>query len=527
MKTKTVSILIAVFTLNTYSIYSQQKAEILITNAKIIDGTGNPWYSGDILLSKGKIQAIVFPGSGIGERVIDAKGLIIAPGFIDIHTHLDGSEFSNPEATNYIYNGVTTIIVGNCGSSRLNIKNHLKEIDSLKLSVNVGTFIGHSTLRRNVVGAHANRQASEEEMLKMENFLEQAMKDGAFGLSTGLIYIPGTYATTEEVVRLAKISAKYNGTYATHMRNEADEISEAIEEALSIGRKTGSRVQISHFKVGGHQNWGKSGKALQQIINARKESINVVIDQYPYTASSTHLSTLFPKEFLSDGPDSVQARLRQPHMRRFAKKFLLDNLKKRKLRHFSYTVVAQYKTDTSLNGKSIEEINVLKGRKRKADQEAETILELMENGGAAMIFHDMSEADVKNILKYPHNVCISDAGIRVLGSGQLHPRAYGANARVLGRYVRDMQLISLEEAIRRMTSLPARHLQIGGKGLIIPGYDADLVIFDPEKVQDNATYEEPHQFSEGFQFVLVDGQVVINEGKHTGLRPGKAIRKMP
>jgi N-acyl-D-amino-acid deacylase len=250
-----------------------------------------------------------------------------------------------------------------------------------------------------------------------------------------------------------------------------------------------------------------------------------VIDQYPYTASSTHLSTLLPKELFIGGNDSIMARLKQPDIRNSLKKYLVSNLRKRKLKHFNFPVVAHYKADTSLNGKSIEEINALKGRQRNADQEAETILDMIENGGASMVFHDMSDEDVQTIMKFPHNICISDAGIRVFGSGLPHPRAYGSNARVLARYVRELQLISLEEAIRRMTSLPAQQFRIKNKGLIMSGYDADLVIFDPAQVQDNATYEKPHQFSSGFQYVLVNGQIVIDKGRHSGLRPGKAIRK--
>jgi N-acyl-D-amino-acid deacylase len=521
------SVILIILFLPFSPLIAQEPAEIVISNARIIDGTGNPWYKADILISQGKIREIVPQGKGLGQKVIDAKGLIVAPGFIDVHTHLDGSEFSNPEAKNYIYDGVTTVITGNCGSSRVNIRNYLQQLDSLKLSINVGTLMGHSTLRRNVIGL-ANRAASEEEMVKMEKLMEKAMKDGAYGLSTGLIYIPGTYATTDEVIRLAQIANRYNGIYTSHMRSEADSVTEAINEALHIGEVTGCRVEISHFKVAGQNNWGRSNQTLQQIIDARKRGIDVVIDQYPYTASSTHLSTLFPKDFLSDGPDSILFRLRQPEKRAYAKNFLLDNLKKLKLKNFSYIVVAEYKADSNLNGKSIEEINLLKGKKKNAEQEAETILEIMENGGASVIFHVMSESDVQNIIKFPHNICISDAGVRVNdGKSMLHPRGYGANARVLGHYVRDLQLISLEEAIRRMTSLPAQHFQIEKKGLILPGYDADLVIFDPEKVKDKATYENPYQFSEGFQFVLVNGKVVINNGIHTGLRSGKVIRKSP
>lgn len=317
------------------------------------------------------------------------------------------------------------------------------------------------------------------------------------------------------------------------MRSEADSVAEAINEALHIGRESGCRVQLSHFKVTGKNNWGRSKQVLQQVIDARKEGVDVVIDQFPYTAESTHLSTLLPKEFLSDGPDSVLARLRRPQARRYAKKFLLDNLRKEKLKHFSYAVMASYTADPTLNGKSIEDINVLKGRKSNANEEAETILELIEQGGAtgvyygaAMIYHYISEDDLQNIMKFPHNICISDAGVRVAGGrAMLHPRAYGANARMLGRYVRELKLVSLEEAVRRMTSLPAQHFQIEKKGLLMPGYDADLVVFDEATVQDKATFDDPYQFSSGFHYVLVNGQVVLSENVHTGQRPGKIVRK--
>jgi N-acyl-D-amino-acid deacylase len=258
-----------------------------------------------------------------------------------------------------------------------------------------------------------------------------------------------------------------------------------------------------------------------------------VIDQFPYGAESTHLSTLLPKEFLSDGPDSVLARLKQPATRTQAKKFLLDNLRKENLKHFNYAVMASYPADPTLNGKSIADINVLKGRKKKASEEAETILELIEQSGssgvyygAAMIYHYISEDDLQSIMKYPHNICISDAGVRIPGSmTMLHPRADGSNARVLARYVRELQLISLEEAIRRMTSLPAQHFKIEKKGLLMPGYDADIVIFDPGTVQDNATFESPYLNSSGFKYVLVNGQLVLNENMHTGLRPGKTLKR--
>lgn len=512
---------------------AQEDADLVITNAKILDGTGNPWYRGDVVVDNGKILDIVSPGKGAGKRVIDAKGMIVSPGFIDVHTHFDGNEFKNPGAGNFIYDGVTTILVGNCGSSRLNIHAYLQQLDSLRLAVNVGTLIGHSTLRRNVVGTHANGAPTEEEMKKMEMLVERAMLDGAFGLSTGLIYIPGTYAKTDEIIRLAKVSGAFDGVYATHMRDEADSVMPAIREALQIGRESGARVQLSHIKVAGHNNFGKASQVLKLVSDARQEGIEVVVDSHPYTAGSTHLSTLFPGEFLRDGKDSILARLRRPESRAALKKFLLADLAQKKLKNFTYAVVASFDPEPALIGKSIVDINKQKGRKSNAANEAETILELMETGvvnnnnfGGEMIYYTINEDDLQTILKYPHNITISDAGIRLHGGKDLlHPRAYGSNARVLGRYVRELKIISLEEAIRRMTSLPARQFQIERKGLLLPGYDADILIFDAEKVIDKATFESPYQYSEGFHYVLVNGKVVLDSGSHTGQRPGKTIRK--
>jgi N-acyl-D-amino-acid deacylase len=349
------------------------------------------------------------------------------------------------------------------------------------------------------------------------------MKDGAVGLSTGLIYIPGTYSSTDEIVRLAKVAARYNGVYATHMRDEADSVVQAIEEAISIGREANIPVEISHFKISGQHNWGKSNQTLPMVINARKEGLDVTIDQYPYTASSTGLSTLIPDELLADGQDSINARLQRPEIRKYAIDYMLKKLKKRKLKHFDYTVVAYYKADTTLNGKSIEEINTLKGRRHKSKEEAVTILEMMQNGGASMVFHGMSEDDVKYIMKYPFNMFASDASIRVWQLGSPHPRGYGTNARILGKYVREENVLSLEEAIRRMTSLPAQKFGLRNRGLLREGYAADIVIFSEKEVTDRSTFEKPHQYSTGFKYVLVNGSITVENGMHTGQRTGAVL----
>ena len=305
-----------------------------------------------------------------------------------------------------------------------------------------------------------------------------AMKGGAMGLSTGLIYIPGTYTKTPEIVALAKVAAKYHGVYATHMRDEADSVTQAIEEALTIGREANIPVEISHFKLSGQQNWGRSKETIALVNKAREDGIEVTIDQYPYTASSTSISTLIPDEILADGQDSIKARLQRPEIKKYVIDEMLRKLKKRKLKHFSYAVIAYYQADTTYNGKSIETINRMKGRKHKARAEAETVIDIMINGGASAIFHGMSEDDVKRIMQYPFNMFASDASIRVLNAGMPHPRGYGTNARVLGKYVRQEKVISLEEAVRRMTSLPAQKFQLEDRGLLKEGYAADIVIFD-------------------------------------------------
>ncbi|MCU0337231.1 MAG: D-aminoacylase [Sediminibacterium sp.] len=501
-----------------------QQADMIIKNGRIIDGSGNSWYRADLAISNGKITAIGRLESWKAEKVIDANNLIIAPGFIDVHTHIEGNEAGNPLATNFIYDGVTTVIAGNCGSSNRNMGAYFKWIDSLRVSVNIASLIGQNDIRKAVMGT-ANRPATEEEMKKMESLMEQAMKDGAVGLSTGLIYIPGAYTPTEEIVRLAKIAGKYGGVYATHMRDEGDRVVEAIEEALHIGRSAAIPVQISHFKVSGQQNWGRSKETLSMVEKARMEGLDVTIDQYPYTASSTSLSTLLPDDVLADGRDSLLKRLDDPSKRKYIIEYMLAKLKKRKLKHWSYAVVAQFTPDTRFQGKSIEEINVLLGRKHKASEEALTILDIMKQGNPSMVFHGMSEGDIEYFMKYPFNMFASDASIRIFGEGVPHPRGYGTNARVLGQYVREKKVITLEEAIRRMTSLPAQKFNLRDRGFVLPGFAADLVIFDENMIIDKSTFTEPHQYSIGIQWVLVNGQITLENGKHTNLRNGQVLKK--
>ncbi|MBS1758667.1 MAG: D-aminoacylase [Bacteroidetes bacterium] len=499
-----------------------QDFDILIKNGKILDGTGNSWWYGDVGVKDGKIIALERSINGTAKKTIDATGRIVAPGFIDVHTHLEDDETKDPQAKSFIYDGVTTCITGNCGSSNIDIKKYLTWIDSLKLSINVATLIGHNDVRKAVMG-RANRDATTEEMQRMDSIVDKAMQDGAVGLSTGLIYIPGTYTKTPEIVELAKIAAKYKGVYTSHMRDEGDSVTQAINEALTIGREAKIPVEISHFKLSGQQNWGRSKITIPMIEAARREGLEVTIDQYPYTASSTSISTLLPDEILADGQDSIKARLQRPEIRKQIIQHIQTRLKKRKLKHLSYAVVAYYDHDTTYNGKSIEQINLMKGGKHNTKAEAETVMDIMMHGGASAVFHGMSEDDVKRIMKYPFNMFACDATIRIMGAGMPHPRGYGTNARVLGKYVREEKVISLEEAIRRMTSLPAQKFQLYDRGLLREGYVADIVVFDENTVTDMATYDKPHAYSKGFDYVIVNGAITVESGTHNGIRAGKAL----
>jgi N-acyl-D-amino-acid deacylase len=499
-----------------------KNCDILIRNGKIIDGTGNNWYYGDIAVTDGKIVGVGRQLIFAATKTIDATGLIVAPGFIDVHTHLEGDELKDPNATNFILDGVTTCITGNCGSSNTDIGKYLRWLDSLKLSINVASLIGHNDVRKEVMGK-ANRNATASEMESMKDIVDKAMRDGAVGFSTGLIYIPGTYTKTAEIVELAGVAAKYNGVYATHMRDEGDSVAYAIDEALTVGREAKIPVEISHFKLSGQQNWGRSKETVSMIETARKEGVEVTIDQYPYTASNTNISTLIPDEVLADNQDSINSRLQNPQTRKYVIEHMLQRLKKRNLKHFSYAVVAYYKSDTTYNGKSIEQINLIKGNKHTKEKEAEVIVDIMMHGGASAVFHGMSEDDVKRIMKYPFNMFASDASIREFGAGMPHPRGYGTNARVLAEYVRDQHVISLEEAVRRMTSLPAQKFQLHGRGLLAEGFAADIVIFDETKVQDLSTYDRPHAYSTGFKYVIVNGALTVDEDRHIGTRAGRAL----
>ncbi len=496
--------------------------DLVIKNARLIDGTGNPWFKADIGIKNGLISKIGVIAESQATEIIDARNQIVTPGFIDVHTHVENI-FSNPEAENFIRMGVTTLVTGNCGGSVTNVGKFLNQYQTTPLSVNLATLIAHGSVRRDVLGTE-NRDPTPEELEKMEALVEQGMKDGAVGLSTGLIYVPGTYAKTEEVVALARVAKKYNGVYASHIRDEGIKVFEAIAEAINIGEQTGIPVEISHFKIATKKFWGKSNETLGLVRAAREKGLMVTVDAYAYTASSTSLDTILPSWVLAGGREEGKKRLSDEATKKKIIEEIKKNLKEGKFKDYSYAFVATYAPNKDFNGKNIKQISKMVRGKDKLDDQLEQILEMYEAGGAQMVYHKMDEPDVQNILRAPFTMIASDSGVRTAGEGTPHPRGYGNNVRVLGRYVRDLKLIPLEDAIRKMTSLPAQTFNLKGRGLIKEGFNADLVIFDEKTIADQATFDNPHQYPIGISYVFVNGHQAYANGQISPARNGQALR---
>lgn len=502
---------------------AQENFDLIIHHGRIVDGSGNPWFLGDIGIRDGRIARLGDLSGATAPQVIDAKQRIVAPGFVDVHTHVEESIIKHPTADNFIYDGVTSIISGNCGNSKTDLAAYFGELRKTGIALNLGTLVGHNSVRRAVMGME-DRAPTPEEMAQMEALVARAMEEGAVGLSTGLIYTPGTYAQTDEVAGLAKVAARYGGLYATHMRNEGDKVLDAINEALTIGREAALPVEISHFKVSNKRFWGQSRRMLEMVEQARRQGLDVTVDQYPYTASSTSLNVLLPSWALAGGMEKLKERLNDPAMRKRIAAEMKERIRKvggRK--HLDYARVARAEWDPSLEGKTITDITREKGRRAKLEQEIETVLEMAPRGHTQMVYHGMSEEDVGRIMQYANTMIASDAGVIEMGQGKPHPRAYGTNARVLGRYAREKGLLRLEDAIRKMTSLPAQRFRIYDRGLLREGMWADIVIFDEGEVADLATFEQPHANARGLAYVLVNGQLVLAEGRHTQALPGKIL----
>ena len=496
--------------------------DLLITNARVVDGSGNPWFRSDVGIKDGRIARLGRINPADARQTIDARGQIVAPGFIDVHTHVE-SIYSLPAAENFIRMGVTTLVTGNCGGSTVNVAQFLGRIKEKPLAVNIATLIAHGSVRREAMGLD-DRAPTPEEMKKMEALVEQGMKDGAVGLSTGLIYVPGTYAKTDEITNLARVAARYGGIYATHMRNEGERVADAIRESIQIGEQAGLPVEISHFKISSRKLWGQTPMTLGLVREARARGLMVTVDQYAYTASSTSLDSRLPGWLRAGGLDVARKRLADQATRERVVNEMKEGLKRSGFKDFSYAMVASYEPDRSFNGKSISEITKQVRGKKDIRNQIEQIIAMYEAGGAGMVYHGMNEDDVQRIMREPFTMIASDSGVRQQDESVPHPRGYGNNVRVLGRYVRELQIISLEDAIRKMTSLPAQTFGFRDRGMVREGFAADLTIFDDKTVADRATFDKPHQYPVGISYVIVNGELVFANEQMTGGRPGMALR---
>ncbi len=497
--------------------------DIIIRGGQIVDGTGSEAYRTDIGIKDGRIVEIGKLQDGKSGRIINAEGMTAAPGFIDIHTHTDHDILKNPSAENYIRQGVTTVVGGNCGGSPYPIGGFLKRVSSRGIALNFALLAGHNTIRREIMGME-NRPLVIGELEKMKALLERAMKEGAFGLSTGLKYVPGAYASTDEVVELAKVAAKYGGFYATHMRDEGRGLIKAVREAIEIAKRAKIGVQISHHKLVGKSMWNSSIKTLEMVDKAIDDGLDITLDQYPYTATSTNLTVLFPSWALEGGQNRLKERLNNPRLRQKIKETVVDNiLFDRGGGDASRIVIVSCSAEGDLEGKSIAEITRMHGKQPTAENAAETIMDLQYAGAASAIYHCLCEYDVEQIMKHPLVMHASDGSAVTFGQAKPHPRNYGTFPRVLARYVREKKMISLPEAVRKMTSLPASRLKLKDRGVLKKGMAADIVVFEPKSVADKATWQNPHQYAEGIPYVLVNGQLVIDDNERTEAFPGKVL----
>jgi N-acyl-D-aspartate/D-glutamate deacylase len=493
--------------------------DFVLRGATLYDGTDKPGVKGDVAIAGERIVAVgSFEIKG-KPRILDAAGLVVTPGFIDLHTHSD-SALQQPETRgnkNYLLQGVTTVITGNCGGGPLNVTEYFRKLEAGGIGSNLIHLVPHNDVRRAAMG-NANRAPTAKEVEKMEQLVDAGMKAGAWGMSTGLIYNPGTYAKTDEIISLAKVVARHGGLYASHIRNEGVELLESTQEALTIGKEAGIPVHISHMKATGKNNWGKSAEQIALIEKARKAGQVVTADQYPYIASSTSLSALvIPSRYREGTQEDYLARIKDAEknsdMRSAIVKMMNGRNGGESLR------VARYSKKKEWQGRSLADI--ARAEKREV---VDVILEIERNGGAGMVSFGMSEEDVRLIMKQPFVATASDSGSMVIADTVPHPRGYGTFPRKVGFYCRKEGVISLEHALRSCNGLPADILQLPERGYLKPGFYADLVVFDPATFIDKAIFDKPHQYADGVRWLFVNGKLAIEDGTVTKTLAGKVLR---
>jgi len=533
---------------------TQERYDILIKNGMVVDGTGQPAYPSDIIIHAGRIIRISSELNVSAERIIDASGLTIAPGFIDMLSWASGPIVYDGEVHSVIRQGITTAIFGE-GWSMGPVNDRVREamqnfwpeydityewktladylhfLEKRGISINVASYVGATTVRLHVMGFE-NRKATAEELDRMCQLVETEMSAGAFGLASSLVYTPAFYADTEELIELARVAAAYGGIYASHIRGEGEDLFPALEEFLEICVKADIPGEIYHFKAAGRNNWSKLDKAIEKIVQARQEGLDIAADIYPYTAGATGLDAMIPPWAKEGGDTELVNRLRDPQMRAKIKQAIVadragwDNFYQMAGGGENILVSYLSRERKKFQGKRISEISELLGK-----DELETVFDLLiaENGGGGGIYFIMSEENIGKKIQLPWiSFCTDEDAYKpegLMGSRNPHPRAYGTFPRILGHYVREERLTSIEEAVRKMTSLPAERLGISDRGMIKENLAADLVIFNPERIIDCATYTNPHQFPEGIPYVLVNGEIVVDQGQHTKAKPGKAIFK--
>ena len=514
----------AVFLLFLTACATAPRYDLLIRNGRIVDGSGAPSFIGDVAVNGDTIVAIGPNLRGEAATVIDAKGQVVSPGFIDLHTHARRGIFDVPTAENYVRQGVTTIFEGPDGSSPLPIGEFLAKVEAARPAVNFATFVGHGSIREAVLG-NIDKQPTAEELEKMKALARQAMEDGAFGLSSGFFYVPGTFAKTEEVIELAKAIAPYRGMHTSHIRDEGAGVIESVKETIRVGEEGGIPTQITHHKVVGTPNLGKSVDTLRLIDEARARGVDVTSDQYPYTASSTSLQAILPTWALEGGRAELLKRINDPAVRPKLEAEVAENILTKRGGSLHNIQIAEYAADPAIVGKRLDAIASMRGIEPTVENGAKLVLDLLDKAFARAIYHSINEPDLERILVHPWTMIASDGTVVVFGKDAPHPRSYGTFARVLARYVREKKLLTLEEAVRKMAAMPAAQVRFTDRGLLKPGMKADIAIFDADRILDKATYDAPHQYAEGVSYVIVNGTVILREGRMTDARPGRVLRR--
>jgi N-acyl-D-amino-acid deacylase len=499
---------------------------LVIAGGTIVDGAGTAGYRGDVAIAGDRIALVsrqpIAPSRG--RRIIDATGLVIAPGFIDLHAHLDPL-LELPDAESHVRQGVTTALGGPDGGGPWPFAAYLDSAQSLGVGMNVAFLAGHNTIRRQVMGLD-NRAPTPAELERMRAMIAQAMHEGAFGLSTGLRYLPGTFSKTDEVVALSQAAADSGGIYTSHLREEGLGVIEGVAEAIEIGRRTRITVVLTHHKVVGKPMWGASVRTLAMVDSARTAGVDVRIDQYPYTATYTGIGVLVPPWALAGGDSAFERRLANQALRDSIVRGIVHNiLTDRGGGDLSRVQLARVPWQPSLEGRTLRDWAVERGMAPTPETGAELTIEAQRRGGVSAIYHVLDGGDVDRIMRHPQTMIASDGRLTRPGDGHPHPRWYGTFPRVLGHYVRERRVLTLEEAVRKMTSMPAATLRLADRGRIAEGARADLTIFDASAVADRATFEQPHQYPVGIPYVIVNGTLAVDNGRFTGARAGRVLRR--